>query len=515
MAEARQATKPVRPLHPEFYRVPKDLGTARLELAQDLAQVPVKGETGEIANAYEKFEASPLLNREGKDLIWICLCTVREAFKQLEETRAERIEDKGYQWNMNWQHVRAEIDQVLEASRLLGFDQTLTRDAVLASIFSDCAKNRDNFIVHNIDGACAAQIVLEQVLDLTIASNQAAVTRILRAVKEHQIAPPEFMARVVATMLCRKQGLENFQFGESGISDDSGPAEIKASIRSIFKKIKDPFAKSHLSSDLSTISFSNDERVLLAKIGIEDWFVPHPDNPNSRLAHAVIAGDHSVNYNHPEGFAKIALLRGPDTEEIFKDPTIHHSLESAIKSFADSFRVIKPEVQTLAVEGLRKTMQALARITVIMTELFSGLVVGPNETSIRQIDAATAAARATIKEPGFFSLSASMANIKASALAQQQVTVAFSRVDKILADWYETYGAIPYNPKDAVTAGPGPGTLPFWNAPLRYPDRDATGNIIIESLSALEQRQFLFAGCIRDIAVELLRAESWLFGFAE
>jgi hypothetical protein len=496
----------------EFYLVPDDLFESLKELREDLAHVPVRGENGQVSHIYDKIEQTSLLNREDKDLIWKCLSIVRNAFKSLEETRANRKEEKGYQWNMNWKHVRAEIDQVLEASRLLKLDPTRTRDAILASIFSDCAKNRKNFIVHNIHGAQAAELVLSQLLDCSNESDKSTIERVARAVREHQIAPPEFMASVVAIMICHRQALAHFDFladdGEIDSEGNDADQKSKRLVRSIFKKITSPFEKSHLTPDLATIDFSPAERQLLVNIGIDQWYVPHPDIPDSVIAHAVIAGDHSVNYNHPEGLAKIALLRGPDTEEIFKDPTIHHSLESALKSFGDSFRVIRPEVQSLAVDGLRKTVQALGRVIAIMSELFSGLVSGPQAGTFKPVATATALARARAKDPQSFSLEED--NIPERA--QPKLEAAFNKVDAILDTWYQNYGEIPFSPKNEVDAKPGPGPLPFWNAPLTYPPRDESGELIIDSLSELEQRQFLFASHIREIAVELLRAETWFFG---
>ncbi|MFX6027756.1 hypothetical protein ABTE84_20620, partial [Acinetobacter baumannii] len=83
-----------------------------------------------------------------------------------------------------------------------------------------------------------------------------------------------------------------------------------------------------------------------------------------------IAGDHCINYNHPEGFAKIALLRGPDCDPLFQDDTIHRSLASAVASFSDSYRILRAEIQPMAISGLRRTKRAVEKVTAIMRELF-------------------------------------------------------------------------------------------------------------------------------------------------
>jgi len=496
----------------DFYQKPKDFEEQLFELREDLRNVPAVNKDGRTSNALEKLESSNLLRPADKELIFNALTIVRTAFKQLEATHQQRKEEKGYQWNMNWKHTRAEIDQVLEAAKILNLDALRTRDAILASIFSDCAKSRKNFIVHNIHGAQAAEIVLNQLLDMQDEENIKAANRITRAVCEHQIAPPEFMARVAAIMMCNRLSLGKFDF-EIAVKPEDQDAQrvmVKGLVRSIFYKIRDPFNKENLTEDLSTINFSIAERQLLLNIGIEEWYVPHPDNPDSLIAHAVIAGDHSINYNHPEGFAKIALLRGPDTEEIFEDPTIHHSLESAMRSFADSFRVIKAEVQTLAVAGLRKTMMALARVNATMSELFSGLIIGPKDGKSEFDRASVGAAmrRAQAKEPELFAIDESTL----SDTARRELNDSIKRVGAILQSWYETYGEIPFNPKDPTALTPGPGTLPFWNVPLKYPPRDENGVPDLTGMTELEQRQFLFAAKIREIAVELLRAEAWVFG---
>ncbi len=98
----------------------------------------------------------------------------------------------------------------------------------------------------------------------------------------------------------------------------------------------------------------------LAEIGIEEWYVPHPDNVDSRIAHAVIAGDHSINYNHPEGFAKIALIRGPDTESIFEDPTVLDSSirQSSVSATRSRFCCRKCNQWQLPVYAVRKLLSA-------------------------------------------------------------------------------------------------------------------------------------------------------------
>jgi hypothetical protein len=237
--------------------------------------------------------------------------------------------------------------------------------------------------------------------------------------------------------------------------------------------------------------------------------VPHPDKPDARIAHAVIAGDHSINYNHPDGFAKIALIRGPDTEALFEDPTVLDSLDSAVASFADSFRVLLPEVQPMAIAGLRRTQAAVERVTAIMRELFSGVIIGTREICVSGAQkVAEAIERAHERHPELFIVDTT----EAFQASQKSTEKAVENVALILQEWLDSHGGtLPFNPKSSIPAEPGSAKLPFWNAPLVYPERDSNGILDLDKLSELQRNQFYFAGRIRDIAVELLRAEQWIY----
>jgi hypothetical protein len=493
----------------DIFPQPPDIEKSLESLKADLLDVPVRGADGKVTNVFNKIEADEVLTREDKDLIWCCLSMVRDSFERLDRSTSAAAPGSSYQWNMNWKHTRSEVGEVLEAAKLLQLNATETRDAILASIFSDSVKNRKNFIIHNVHGAYGAAQALSYFMDFTKPDVIKSVERITRAVKEHQIAPPQFMANVVAILLSKKMSLGPFSpAGPLPQNASSSALQVMEVVRSIWRKINDPFNKEYLTQDLSTIDFSPAERQLLVNIGVDDWFVPHPETQDSKVAHAVIAGDHSINYNHPEGFAKIALLRGPDTEAIFEDPTIHNSLDSAVNSFADSFRVIRPEVQKLAVEGLRRTKSAMERVVAIMTYLFSGIVIGPKDTCVTgHAKIEQAMLRAAEKYPHLFEASSSKLTDEGADYMKKTV----ERIGDILQDWLDSYHEIPFSPKDSRQVEPGPGKLPFWNAPLKYPTRNEHGMLNLHELNELELKQFLFAGKIREIAVELLRAEQWIF----
>jgi hypothetical protein len=488
----------------DFFTLPDDFERCVLRLREELCEVPVVNELGFVTNPYLKLQSSSSVSDSDKELIWRSLAVVREAFFRADA-------GAGYQSEMNWKHTRAELDQVLEAAILLKLDKESTADAILASIFSDSVKDRGNFITHNVDGARGAAQVLVQLMHPASAHDLTRIERVSQAVLEHQVAPPEFMARIICFMLISKLGLPKFDPSKySRIAPSRGAAsgDWQVHIAAIYQKISDPFNQSYLNQDLTRIEFSPEERELLSRIGIQQWYVPHPQRKDSRIAHAVIAGDHSINYNHPEGFAKIAWLRGPGSEAVFEDPTILDSLYSAVTSFADSFRVLLPEVQPMAMAGLRRTQAAVERVTAIMRELFWGVVIGPKELSTTGEDKVTdAIERAHDKHPELFTVEC----LETVDSSKQYTEQAVKRVGVILQNWLNEYGEIPFNPKDSGPAEPGSAKLPFWNAPLTYPLRDSSGALDYGSLNDLQRKQFLFAMRIREIAVELLRAEQWIY----
>jgi len=478
-------------------------------LRADLADVPVLTSDGKVTNVYHKLESESLMLRQDRISVWRCLALVREAYLQLESSADEGV--KGYQWNMNWKHTRAEVDQVYEACKILKLSSDETRDAIIGSIFSDSIKNRGNFIIHNVHGSQAAALALSYFWDADNEEQMRSVERIVMAIKQHQIAPPEFMARTVAILLARKLKLGTFeQILKSTMSDDVDYGKKRYLVRSIYDKIGHPFKESNLTPDLGRINFTDEEHELLQHVGIDDWWVPHPKIASSKLAHALITGDHSINYNNPDGFAKIALIRGPATEAIFEDATIYDSLESAMASFADSFNILLPEVRPLALHGIRRTHTAVTRVMRMMTELFSGVVEGPREAAknIKGRDlVAQALERARHKNPGLFDSQ----NVYTSEAGQKYLDRSLERVGSLLEDWQSRFGPIPFTVRDSNHSEPGPGRLPFWNSPLKYPRRNEQGEINIDSLTPYEQKQFAFAQTVREIAVELLRAEQWFF----
>jgi hypothetical protein len=414
-----------------------------------------------------------------------------------------------YQWEMNWKHTRAEVNQVYEAARLLNLDPEETRDAIIASIFSDAIKNRNNFLIHNIHGAQAAASSLSQLMRVDEASGKKTISRIVKAIKEHQVAPPEFMAQVISAQLCRLKGInpkKMLDWEAAWMAADEQDKFVPL-IKSICEKVARPFEISHLTAERDRINFTTEERELLLGVGIEDWFVPHPESETSKISHVVIAGDHCINYNHPEGFAKIAMLRGPNTDPLFHDDTIYTSLASAVASFSDSYKILRPEIQPMAIAGLRRTKTAVERVAAIMRELFSGIVYGGQDPDDRSgvLAVEQAVERARNKNPELFNEHTT----KMSALSQDYRRRAMENVGEILQHWFDVEGQLPFENGSQKT--PGDLRLPYWNAPLTYAPRLPNGFYDVSRFSDLQERQYAFARKIREIAVELLRAEEWVF----
>ena len=158
--------------------------------------------------------------------------------------------------------------------------------------------------------------------------------------------------------------------------------------------------------------------------------------------------------------------------------------------------------------GLRRTKIAVERVSAIMRELFNGITVpscGERASGLSLVTGALK--RAHEKHPELFVVDVR----QISSDGHQYTQKALACVGAILEEWFVRYGDIPYYPKAERPLEPEPGKLPFWSCPLKYPTRDVNGAPDLSALTDLEARQFLFAEKIRQIAVELLRAEQWIY----
>ncbi len=332
--------------HADLFPEPTNTRSSLKGLRGDLAEVVVQ-DGGRVTDVYEKIMADTVLGHRQKQRIFRVLAEVRDSYLRIDGALAAGASNKGYQI-VNWKHTRAEIDQVLEAARLWHLSADDTEDALLASIFSDAVKTPQNFITHNIDGAAAAALVLSRYFDVHTPKNAARLRGVVQAAKEHQIGPPAFMATMARAILSGKLG-------------DRAQAH-KPQLDSIHKKISRPFDRAQLNEDGSAIAFSREEMALLGEIGVHEWTVPHEGSSHYGVSRAVIDGDSLINYASPDGWAKIAALRGPDTQPFFEDATVFDSLYSAKQSYDDAMSVISEPARPLAKMGLERTRGAVKRM---------------------------------------------------------------------------------------------------------------------------------------------------------
>jgi hypothetical protein len=331
--------------HAALFPEPGSLRASLKALRDDLAEVEVMGDAGKVVDVHEKISRDKVLSKLQKDRVFKVLAEVRDSYLRIDGALRHDAPNKGYQV-VNWKHTRAEIDQVLEAARLAKLSASDTEDAILASIFSDAVKTPQNFIVHNIDGAAAAALVLARYFDLSKEANRVRLHGIWRSAKEHQIGPPLFMANISKAMLARKLG-------------DKAEAPVLGSIHA---KIAKPFDTKHLVADGSELAFSDAERAALSALDIHDWAVPYAAAAHYRVSRAVIDGDSLINYASPDGWAKIAALRGPDTQPFFEDATVLDSLQSAKASYDDAMTVVSDPAKPLMAAGLVRTKNAIKRV---------------------------------------------------------------------------------------------------------------------------------------------------------
>jgi len=325
----------------------EDMRYSLRALRDDLLEVRVLSLQGEVTDIHAKLLAEPILRPAQKQRILRVLAEVRDHYLRIDASFPADHRDRGYQM-VNWKHTRAEIDQVLEAARLASLGPSQTEDALLGSIFSDAVKVPGNFIVHNIDGSAAAAHVLARYFEASVGRNLGRIAAIATIIREHQVSPPGFMATIVRTL------------ADKATKDQGGyDAAVMAGLTA---KIARPFAAPVVFDEGALIDFTPAERALLAVLGVEEWRVPHPSTPWYKPSRAVIDGDCLINYACPDGWAKIAAIRGPDTQPFFEDPTIFDSLHTAKQSYDDALSVMSEPALPLAEAGLTRTRGAIRNV---------------------------------------------------------------------------------------------------------------------------------------------------------
>lgn len=291
-------------------------------------------------------------------------------------SRSRDSADAGYD-DVNWRHACGELAQVLDIARDAGLGDDTTADAALASLLSDCAKLRGNFLTHHVDGAAAAFLLLPRVLPVETPKERQRVVGILQAILEHQVGPPRFMASMVKmgiTAMLNKVG--------HGVDE-----KTSAVLEGLHAKIADPLNPAHVErtgDGYGALRLTREERALLKLIDLPDWYVPHPLTPWFAVSSAVIDADSLVNYVTADGVGKIVAICGPGTP--FQDPTVFHSIFSCGASFVDAVSVMSDVAMASVHQGLARTRIVIDKVREgVSRELGKGLLAWPEATFDRVV----------------------------------------------------------------------------------------------------------------------------------
>jgi hypothetical protein len=328
----------------------------RAQVAEELGQVKAAGGQSVL----EKLDKSTL-SKEQKNQVLDALGEVREHYARTFQTDVDQP--------VNWIHTQGELGRVLDAAKASGATPEQTEDAMLASMFSDSLKTKANFTTHHLDGELAAEHVLKDKLGGEFTPER--LDGIMHAIREHQIAPPAFMAMIYGGAIRRSIGAEG-----RALNDEENTA-----IKSLLGKMSDPFHQPLVDAPGGgkMLELNPDERALLKRTGTDEWYVPSEGTAWNKISRALIDGDGIDNYATPGGLSKIIQIRGPETGPFFKDGNFRYenpghapgsppssSQESWRDSFTDFTKVASPDglkvAQSAAADGERAAVEAQARV---------------------------------------------------------------------------------------------------------------------------------------------------------
>ena len=109
--------------------------------------------------------------------------------------------------------------------------------------------------------------MLPRFVDVEREGGRARVVAICQAILEHQVGPPRFMAQMV------RMGIEEAA-RQQGFPLDG--------LEGLHAKIADPFNPDHLvlhADGYGVLKLDERERALLAHVGLDAWYGPHPSTP--------------------------------------------------------------------------------------------------------------------------------------------------------------------------------------------------------------------------------------------
>lgn len=382
---------------------------------------------------YDKIHSDPILSNQQKRRVVDVLAEVRYSF-------LTRRYDAGYN-DVNWKHTCGEIGQVLDIAAKRGVAADATEDAVLASIFSDAAKFRENFLTHNVDGAIAAVYTLPR-----HGIGGSRLIGIAHATAEHQIGPPRFMAAMVrnaAENVIRTQ-FPMLDGQNHGQANQNALAIIHRAVQRIQQKIADPLNPQHVvlhPQGWACIGFDQtplgdggflgqlSEQRIVRLIGLDAWYTMHPNTPWFTASTTVVDGDSLINYMTADGVGKIVAISGPNTP--FRDEIVFDSIFSCGASYVDASSIMSDAAMSLAQLGVAATR---AKLDAVRRHIAEQLQRGSLE----------------FRTPHF-----------AEIVAQERVDMAQLLIryttDVVIVE-------VPPHRENVV---------PFWNAPLQYDEQNA------------------------------------------
>lgn len=362
----------------------QDVEAVRTQVRTELAQV--KASSGEsVLSKLEKSGLSP----EQQQRVLDSLGEVREHYARTFATDIDQP--------VNWIHTQGELGRVIDSAKAAGLTPQETEDALLASMFSDSIKTKANFTTHHVDGELAAEHILRNKLGGEF--TQERLDGILHAIREHQIAPPAFMAMIYGGAIRRS-------FGRALTEEENGV------LNSLLKKMSEPFKSATVDGPGGgkVLALSDAERAMLKRTGAEEWFVPSENTPWYKISRALIDGDGIDNYATPGGLSKIIQIRGPETGPFFKDGNFrfenperapgappNSSQESWRDSFSDFANVASPDglriARAAAFDAEESALKAQGRVDTWLRERLDipanqELPVIPGWTGTPQLDAA-------------------------------------------------------------------------------------------------------------------------------
>ncbi len=339
-------------------------------VSSELKSVRAVDASGKPSSAYYSLMTDKTLTDAQKQNILDNMSEIREHFASY------RVGDRMHpDPEVNWIHTQGEMAKVLEVGRKAGLKPDELEDALLASMYSDSVKfafpppkgAEANFFTHHLDGALAAH---ESLTFKGFPPER--VERIVQAIKEHQIAPPEFMgmlylnAKITPSLgaLLKEGKITQARFDELSavLKDMTVKGEDGISRLKPIAQVND-WPKVRNADGSWEVALTPDQKELFKLAGIDGWTVPvNPiDTPGFKqlskaeqealvskykIASTLIDGDGVDNYATLGGASKIVAIRGPGTG--FPDGNVWKSIDSIDASYKDTYSVLSPTGREVA-----------------------------------------------------------------------------------------------------------------------------------------------------------------------